>query len=205
MQKQVMPVNSLLKLLKPGRCLYLYGGEEHGFPLKPAFIQIIAQHLDKREVDNERALAEKIPDSEKREAALKFFSEPGLKTFAQITPEELISTQHLELHLKQLKKSREQYPEFVKRYLELRQQMQIPLFVDSESTPLEIELHQLHEFLSKLPRELLAKYMKSDQERYTELQNKGVLLRTKNGDCVTDLELEFLQLSRKIAKSGVKH
>ena len=200
MQKQVMPLESLIKLLKPGRCMFVYGGEEHGFPMKPLFVQVVSQHLDKREVENERINVEKIPDPEKREAALKFFAEPGLKMFAQVTPEDYVSTHQIELHLKELKKSRELYPDFVKRYLELRQLTDIPLFVDSESTPHEVELYQLHDFLSKIPKELLVKYLKSDEDRYTELQSKGVLLRTRNADCQTDLELELLKLSRKVTK-----
>lgn len=200
MEKQVVPVESFLKYLQPGRCLYIYGGEEHGFPMKPMFVQIVGQHLDSREIEIERENAKRIPDPEKREAALKFFSEPGLKVLAQITPEELISVQPLEIHLKQLKSSRKQFPEFVKRYLELRKQMEVPAFVDSQSSPLEIELVQLHEFIQKTPKNLLGKYMKSDEERYTELRSRGVVLRSKNADCVTDLELEYLQLHRKISK-----
>ena len=197
MQK-IMPIESFLKLLQPGRFLFLYGGEEHGFPSRPIFVQIIGHHMDKEEVEYERKAAENISDPEKRAQALKLFAEPGIKIFAQVTPEESISTIQLEQHLKGLRESRKRLPVIVNRYLELRAKIPVPEFIDAVSTPEEIELYQLHQFISQYPKEHLAKLLTSDQDRYNELMIGGIVLKSKNKECQTDLELELLKLHRKL-------
>jgi len=200
MTTQVMPIESLMKLLVPGRCLYLYGGEELGFPLKPVFIQISGHHLDKREIEVEQKNAQQITDPEKRAAALKLFAEPGQKIFAKVIPEDLVSTSQLEHHLNQLKASKKEFMTFIQRYLQLRKTMEVPESEGVSVTPEELELYKLHQYIIQIPKEVLLKYTKSDKERYDDMKRAGIQLRTRNGDCQNDLELEYLKLHRKVKK-----